>query len=112
MTDNRYILPPWIIIDPLLQSWLQEDIGRGDRTTQGIFTATIAKIEAGWIAKEAGTIAGLPIAARVFELLDDKTNFIPTVVEGRKSCFKFGDAFEWDCDSNQTLYRNNRQSAD
>jgi nicotinate-nucleotide pyrophosphorylase (carboxylating) len=82
MTDKRYILPPWIIIDPLLQNWLQEDIGRGDRTTQGIFTATIAKIEASWIAKEAGTIAGLPIAARVFKLLDDNANFIPTVAEG------------------------------
>jgi nicotinate-nucleotide pyrophosphorylase (carboxylating) len=77
-------LPPWIIIDPLLQSWLQEDIGRGDRTTQGIFTDTIETVKASWTAKEIGIIAGLTIADRVFKLLDNKTIFAPMVVDGTK----------------------------
>lgn len=29
-------LPPWSVLDPLLDQWLQEDIGRGDRTTQAL----------------------------------------------------------------------------
>jgi nicotinate-nucleotide pyrophosphorylase (carboxylating) len=77
-------LPPAIIIDPLLQNWLQEDIGRGDRTTQGIFTTEIQTISAQWIAKEVGIVAGLSIAARVFQLLDAKTIFTPLVEEGAK----------------------------
>jgi nicotinate-nucleotide pyrophosphorylase (carboxylating) len=85
MTDNFYALPPWIIIDPLLQSWLQEDIGRGDRTTQGIFAATITNTKANWIDKETGVIAGLPIAARIFQLLDDRVIFTPMVAEGARA---------------------------
>jgi nicotinate-nucleotide pyrophosphorylase (carboxylating) len=61
-----------------------EDIGRGDRTTQGIFTEKITAKEAQWIAKEEGIIAGLPIAARVFQLLDKEINFVPLVSEGEK----------------------------
>jgi nicotinate-nucleotide pyrophosphorylase (carboxylating) len=39
--------------------------------------------EAQWICKEAGVIAGLPIAARVFQLLDRHTRLMPTVAEGQ-----------------------------
>ncbi|MGK7943120.1 MAG: carboxylating nicotinate-nucleotide diphosphorylase [Microcystaceae cyanobacterium] len=75
-------LPPWIILDPLLQTWLQEDIGRGDRTTQALFYGQIRSGEAIWIAKAEGMIAGLPIAARIFRLLNPDTQFIPLVAEG------------------------------
>jgi nicotinate-nucleotide pyrophosphorylase (carboxylating) len=64
------MLPPAVVLNTLLQNWLLEDIGRGDRTTQGIFSERVALGKAEWIAKETGTIAGLPIAAKVFELLD------------------------------------------
>jgi nicotinate-nucleotide pyrophosphorylase (carboxylating) len=62
------ILPPFLVLDPLLQSWLLEDIGRGDRTTSPLFLHQASTSQAKWIAKEAGVIAGLPIAARVFKL--------------------------------------------
>lgn len=75
------ILPPFILLDPLLKNWLLEDIGRGDRTTSGIII-TDKTGQAHWIVKETGIIAGLPIAARVFQLLDQKVNFTPTVAEG------------------------------
>ncbi|PSF29835.1 nicotinate-nucleotide diphosphorylase (carboxylating) [Aphanothece hegewaldii CCALA 016] len=78
------MLPSWIVLDPLLKSWLLEDIGRGDRTTQGIFPQPVEQGKAQWITKETGVIAGLPIAARVFQLLDNEVNFIPTVTEGEK----------------------------
>ncbi len=73
-------LPPPIVLDSLLKSWLLEDIGRGDRTTQGLSLQGVGKAE--WIVKEKGVIAGLPIAARVFQLLDKTVIFKPIVEEG------------------------------
>lgn len=78
-------VPPWILIDPLLHNWLLEDLGRGDRTTQGLFVNTqVNHGEAKWIVKEAGLVAGLPIAARVFTLLDQKVEFEAIAIEGQK----------------------------
>lgn len=77
------LLPPPIVLDPLLHQWLLEDIGRGDRTTQGLFGQNVGWGNAEWIAKEAGPIAGLPIAARVFHLLNEKVSFVPLVEEGK-----------------------------
>jgi nicotinate-nucleotide pyrophosphorylase (carboxylating) len=74
-------LPPWIVIDPLLIQWLQEDIGRGDRSTQGL--PNVDRVTtASWIAKETGVIAALPIAKRVFELLNPQAKFEPLLAEG------------------------------
>lgn len=76
------VLPPWVILDPLLHNWLLEDIGRGDRTTGSLLAAEAATGQADWIAKEAGIIAGLPLAARVFQLLNQNTSFVSAVAEG------------------------------
>ncbi|MGF1541725.1 MAG: carboxylating nicotinate-nucleotide diphosphorylase [Pleurocapsa sp.] len=76
------VLPSWLIVDRLLQDWLLEDIGRGDCTTQGLFAGKTLISNATWVVKEDGVIAGLPIAARVFELLDRNVKFSPTVEEG------------------------------
>jgi nicotinate-nucleotide pyrophosphorylase (carboxylating) len=74
-------LPPWILLDRSLQQWLQEDIGRGDRSTQGL--PNIDRVmTAHWIAKQSGTIAALPLAARVFELLSPTCKFQPLIDEG------------------------------
>ncbi|MEM8638935.1 MAG: carboxylating nicotinate-nucleotide diphosphorylase [Cyanobacteria bacterium P01_G01_bin.54] len=66
------IFPAWFLIDPLVQTWLVEDVGRGDRTTQAIFPSGDLKSQsqATWIAKQAGVVTGLPIAQRVFQKLD------------------------------------------
>ena len=77
-------LPPSIVLDPFLKNWLLEDIGRGDRTTQGLFEAEIGWGKAEWIVKEEGTIAGLPIAARVFQLLNENVSFVAIASEGQK----------------------------
>ena len=76
------ILPPWIIIDPLLTNWLQEDIGNSDRTTLGIFQDREITTNGYWIAKETGIIAGLPLAQRVFKILDKSVTFTPLITEG------------------------------
>jgi nicotinate-nucleotide pyrophosphorylase (carboxylating) len=77
------VLPPMLILDRLLQDWLLEDIGRGDRTTQSLFADQLKSGEAEWICKEAGVVAGLPIAARVFQLLDHQVKFTSVVSEGQ-----------------------------
>lgn len=76
------ILPPWLVLDPLLRDWLLEDIGRGDRTTQSLLSQDPIEGQAEWIAKAPGVIAGLPVAARVFQLLNEKVSFEAFAVEG------------------------------
>ncbi|MCX7596123.1 MAG: carboxylating nicotinate-nucleotide diphosphorylase [Fischerella sp.] len=80
--SNVGILPPWLVLDPLLHEWLLEDIGRGDRTTQSLLSQNPIEGQAQWIAKAPGVIAGLPVAARVFQLLNEKVSFKAFVVEG------------------------------
>lgn len=64
-----------------IEEWLDEDIGFGDITT----TSTIPETEQGrgiLYAKEAGIVAGLPIAQLVFEVIDPTLTFAPRVEEG------------------------------
>lgn len=75
-------LPFLIIVDRLLQDWLLEDVGRGDFTTEGLFGSEDKVERAIWVVKEDGVVAGLPIAAKVFELLDKEAKFDPDVKEG------------------------------
>ena len=77
------ILPPWIVLDPLLQQWLCEDIGRGDRTTASLSLQNRPSGSARWLVKEPGMVAGLTVAARVFYLLDREVQFTPLVSEGQ-----------------------------
>ena len=76
-------LPSLIILDRLLQDWLLEDIGRGDFTTQGLFGRDKKTYRAEWVLKEDGVVAGLPIAARVFGLLDKDIKFTSVIEEGK-----------------------------
>lgn len=74
-------LPPWCVLDPLLDQWLQEDIGRGDRTTQALH------LQDRWgkayiRLKSQGVIAGLPIVERVFQRLTPSLAFSDEQSEG------------------------------
>ena len=55
--------PPldWQQIDPILENALREDVGSGDVTSETLFAAAKPG-HAYLLAKEAGTIAGLPLA--------------------------------------------------
>ncbi len=79
---SRDMLPSWIVLDGLLTGWLQEDIGRGDRTTLGLADLGKRGGKAYWVAKEDGIIAGLPVAKRIFHLLDTAVGFRAEVREG------------------------------
>jgi len=78
------ILPHWLVLDHLLQAWLQEDIGRGDRTTQGLGLGTqtgCATLE----VKQAGVIAGLPLFGRIFYLLEPTATVEYFLSDGEKT---------------------------
>ncbi|MFP3392292.1 carboxylating nicotinate-nucleotide diphosphorylase [Brevibacillus sp. SIMBA_040] len=64
-----------------IEEWLHEDLGFGDVTTM----STIPDTEQGigiLYAKEAGIVAGLPIAQQVFETVDPELVFSAKVKEG------------------------------
>jgi nicotinate-nucleotide pyrophosphorylase (carboxylating) len=78
-------LSPWLILDPQLQSWLTEDIGRGDRTTQALWPTNTDDLPLGQAElrlKQTGVIAGLPLFQRVFRLLSRQAQIKPLVLEG------------------------------
>jgi nicotinate-nucleotide pyrophosphorylase (carboxylating) len=79
---NSGVLPPWVVLDPLLRGWLLEDIGRGDRTTNSLLVEDVTPGTAKWIAKAPGIVAGLPVAARVFQLLNENLSFAAAIAEG------------------------------
>ncbi|MGY6530969.1 MAG: carboxylating nicotinate-nucleotide diphosphorylase [Cyanobacterium sp.] len=79
-------VPSKLILEPLLKGWLLEDIGRGDRTTNAIFTDENKYQKAHWLLKEDGVVAGLPIGKLVFQLLDEKVFFLEKIKEGDYHC--------------------------
>jgi len=60
---------------------LEEDVGLGDVTTQATVPVDAEGTGRMW-AKEPGVIAGLEVAAAVFEWLSPEVEFIPLVEEG------------------------------
>lgn len=62
---------------------LAEDLGTGDATTNAIVSPDL-KIRGNIIAKQAGIIAGLDVAAKVFFTLDETVAFETNVSEGER----------------------------
>lgn len=68
-------------VDPLILSALREDISSEDVTTNSVMPYA-QKGQVDLICKEDGIICGLQVFARVFELLDDKTEINFMVQDG------------------------------
>lgn len=67
----------------LIEFSLSEDVGSGDLTTNSIVPANA--VSTGYIvAKEAGVIAGIPIAKRVFQCLDPDARFFVYTRDGEQ----------------------------
>ena len=68
-------------LDAQLRSWLEEDIGSGDITTNAIVSP---EMEATGIihAKDTGVLAGVSVARRVFELLEPEIAFQEKLADG------------------------------
>ena len=75
--------PPYpLVYEPLLRLALAEDLGRaGDITTEATIPAG-AVASARLVARSGGSIAGLPMAERVFALLDPAVRFESRVSDG------------------------------
>jgi nicotinate-nucleotide pyrophosphorylase (carboxylating) len=70
-----------LILDPLLESWLREDWAWGDLTTRTVVPADCT-CRATLLLKQEGVVAGLPVVARLFTLVDPQLTFTPLVTEG------------------------------
>ncbi len=63
---------PSLMLEPVVRAALLEDLGRaGDLTTDAIVPAQ-ARAETALVARQAGTVAGLDIAALAFRLVEPK----------------------------------------
>ncbi|WIG59220.1 MAG: Quinolinate phosphoribosyltransferase [decarboxylating] [Ktedonobacterales bacterium] len=67
----------------LVRRALAEDIGRGDVTTEATIAAG-TPASARIVTREAGVVAGLPVAALAFRLLDPPVRFEPLVADGAR----------------------------
>jgi len=70
-------------LDPLIQAALAEDVGEGDLTSDAILPPEMTcrgKI----VCKQDGVIAGLPVAERVFKLVDERLQFDAKTRDGEK----------------------------
>ena len=70
-----------LVIDPIIEQALAEDIGTGDITTQSVIPP-LTQISGRLLAKEDGRICGLPVFCRVFELLDPTVKVELKTIEG------------------------------
>lgn len=68
-------------LDDLVAAALLEDVGPGDATT-AIAVASGARASGRMCARQAGVVAGLPLAARVWNGLSSEVRFIPLVADG------------------------------
>jgi len=73
---------PAVVYEPLVRRALDEDLGRsGDLTTEATVPADL-QAEADVVARVAGRIAGLEVAAAAFRLLDPALVWQPRVADG------------------------------
>jgi nicotinate-nucleotide pyrophosphorylase (carboxylating) len=73
-------LPPGT--ERLIDLALEEDLGRGDLTTDAVIGPT-ARGRGTIVAREAVIVAGLAVAARVFQRVDPRTTLAPLVADGQ-----------------------------
>lgn len=71
----------WMLVDDIIRMALKEDVGTGDVTTLSTIPAS-ATAKAIIHAKEEGIVAGIPVAQRVFELLNENIEFTAFKVDG------------------------------
>lgn len=75
-------LPHSLIIDPILEQALREDMGRaGDITTNAIAPADLV-IRADFRFREAGRVCGLGTARRILALVDPSVTFLTQADDG------------------------------
>jgi nicotinate-nucleotide pyrophosphorylase (carboxylating) len=82
MKDEENRLSP-MILERIVRSALEEDIGTGDVTTIATVVAD-AKLAAQIVAKESGVLAGMPVVREVFRQLDARMLIVSMLEEGAR----------------------------
>ena len=78
------IAPPKILLEPMVRNALVEDLGRaGDITSDSTVPAEL-QAEAQLVAREAGVVAGLPLAELAFELVDPRLKLHIDIPDGSR----------------------------
>ncbi len=75
-------------VDLIIEAALQEDMPQGDITSEGLIPED-SRSRAIILAKEKGILAGLDVAARVFEKIDPEIEFKKEINDGQR--FNTGD---------------------
>ncbi len=75
-------------VDPIIEAALREDMPAGDITSESIVPAR-SRSRALILAKQAGVLAGLDVARRVFKAVDNRVRFEKCMEDGQE--FKPGD---------------------
>ena len=70
-------------IDKVIKNALKEDLPYGDATSEALISSDM-RGKAEIISREAGVVAGIEIAKRVFEMLDDEVIFDSDFSDGQK----------------------------
>jgi nicotinate-nucleotide pyrophosphorylase (carboxylating) len=75
---------PTLMLEPVVRAALLEDLGRaGDLTTDAIVPAQ-ARAETALVARQAGTVAGLDVAALAFRLVEPKIEIMVERPDGTR----------------------------
>jgi nicotinate-nucleotide pyrophosphorylase (carboxylating) len=74
---------PIRVPDSLLESWLAEDVGDGDVTTDATVPSDL-QVRADLLFKAPGVVCGLPLAEQVFTRLDPDLRFEARLAEGTR----------------------------
>ena len=69
------------IVDKIIREALEEDLGRGDITTDALIDSAL-KVKGEFIAREDFVLAGYEVAKRAFTLLEPKVKFTSSYKEG------------------------------
>ncbi len=88
-------------LDDFIERSLKEDAPQGDRTSLACIPPT-DRCVAHLLVKDAGILAGIEIAGRIFQKVDPQSTFIAFLQDGRHA--SYGDvAFEVECNTQALL---------
>ncbi|MBB4265137.1 carboxylating nicotinate-nucleotide diphosphorylase [Roseospira visakhapatnamensis] len=73
---------PDLMVEPIVRAALLEDLGRGGDLTTDLLIPEDHAARAALVARQAGTVAGIGVAALAFRLLDARVTCHPAVADG------------------------------
>src|SRR5258708_22804295 len=76
-------LPPWPLIDPIIDRALAEDLAGGDLTSEACVDASLAA-RGVFVTRSELIVSGLAVAARVFHKLDMEVTVTTQATEGAR----------------------------